>query len=82
MAVLVSFRPQCQRHQTILPSGCRAGFFMGDGAGVGKGRQVRSRIMCTDTVYFVHLGLNRSLHVGIFNYFIFLYTLLLLNVVC
>ena len=27
------------------------------------------------------IGLNRSIHVGIFNYFIFLYTLLLLNVV-
>ena len=53
MAVLVSFRPQCQRHQTILPSGCRAGFFMGDGAGVGKGRQVRNGVLCTDTVYFV-----------------------------
>ena len=23
-----------------LPTGCRAGFFLGDGAGVGKGRQV------------------------------------------
>lgn len=26
----------------ILPSGQRAGFFIGDAAGVGKGRQVRS----------------------------------------
>ena len=25
----------------ILPNGSRAGFFIGDGAGVGKGRQVR-----------------------------------------
>ena len=31
---------QCQRHQVILGSGERAGFFIGDGAGVGKGRQV------------------------------------------
>ncbi|XP_013397451.1 protein FORGETTER 1, partial [Lingula anatina] len=30
----------CQRHQHILPDGRRAGFFMGDGAGVGKGRQI------------------------------------------
>ncbi|XP_065056159.1 uncharacterized protein LOC135684506 [Rhopilema esculentum] len=30
----------CQRHQKILPNGTRAGFFIGDGAGVGKGRQV------------------------------------------
>ena len=27
-----------QRHQLILPSGERAGFLIGDGAGVGKGR--------------------------------------------
>lgn len=27
-----------QRHQIILPSGERAGFLIGDGAGVGKGR--------------------------------------------
>ncbi|KAK3607117.1 hypothetical protein CHS0354_014268 [Potamilus streckersoni] len=30
----------CQRHQMILPSGQRAGFFIGDAAGVGKGRQI------------------------------------------
>ncbi|XP_055959526.1 protein strawberry notch homolog 1 [Patella vulgata] len=30
----------CQRHQVILPNGQRAGFFIGDGAGVGKGRQI------------------------------------------
>lgn len=29
----------CQRHQHFLPDGTRAGFFLGDGAGVGKGRQ-------------------------------------------
>ena len=29
-----------QRHLTLLPNGRRAGFFIGDGAGVGKGRQV------------------------------------------
>ncbi|ESO98737.1 hypothetical protein LOTGIDRAFT_158685 [Lottia gigantea] len=30
----------CQRHQVLLPNGQRAGFFIGDGAGVGKGRQI------------------------------------------
>jgi hypothetical protein len=30
----------CQRHQYILPDGTRSGFFIGDGAGVGKGRQI------------------------------------------
>ncbi|XP_074642051.1 protein strawberry notch homolog 1-like [Tubulanus polymorphus] len=29
-----------QRHETILPSGERAGFLIGDGAGVGKGRTI------------------------------------------
>ena len=28
----------CQRHQQRLPNGSRAGFLVGDGAGVGKGR--------------------------------------------
>ena len=27
------------RHSLHLPSGARAGFFLGDGPGVGKGRQ-------------------------------------------
>jgi hypothetical protein len=36
----------CQRHQTFLPDGeHRAGFFIGDGAGVGKGRQVSGLIL-------------------------------------
>nr|XP_039270739.1 protein strawberry notch homolog 1-like isoform X3 [Styela clava] len=30
----------CQKHTTFLPSGERAGFLVGDGAGVGKGRTV------------------------------------------
>jgi hypothetical protein len=33
------------RHQTLLPNGARAAFFLGDGAGVGKGRQIASVIM-------------------------------------
>ncbi|PAA74115.1 hypothetical protein BOX15_Mlig015939g2 [Macrostomum lignano] len=28
----------CQRHETILPSGQRAGYLLGDGPGMGKGR--------------------------------------------
>lgn len=30
----------CQRHQILLGDGSRAGFFIGDAAGVGKGRQI------------------------------------------
>lgn len=30
----------CQRHATVLPDAQRAGFFIGDGAGVGKGRTI------------------------------------------
>ena len=30
----------CQRHEAFLPNGERAGFFLGDGVGLGKGRQV------------------------------------------
>eukprot|EP00731_Ephydatia_muelleri_P029060 Em0020g704a len=35
----------CQRHLTILPDGSRGGFFIGDGAGVGKGRQISGIIL-------------------------------------
>ena len=35
----------CQRHQSILPDGKRAGFLLGDGAGVGKGRQLAGIIL-------------------------------------
>ncbi|KAA3452504.1 protein strawberry notch-like [Gossypium australe] len=34
----------CQRHLQHLPSGARAGFFVGDGAGVGKGRTIAGLI--------------------------------------
>ena len=30
----------CQRHERMLPDKQRAGFFIGDGAGVGKGRTI------------------------------------------
>ncbi|XP_057765219.1 protein FORGETTER 1 [Salvia miltiorrhiza] len=34
----------CQRHLQHLPGGDRAGFFLGDGAGVGKGRTIAGLI--------------------------------------
>ncbi|CAN0561137.1 unnamed protein product, partial [Ectocarpus sp. 12 AP-2014] len=34
-----------QRHTHLLPDGKRAGFFIGDGAGVGKGRQIAGIIL-------------------------------------
>ena len=34
----------CQRH-TALTAGTRSGFFLGDGAGVGKGRQISAIIL-------------------------------------
>lgn len=35
----------CSKHQQILPSGERAGFCIGDGAGIGKGRQISACIL-------------------------------------
>ncbi|XP_018415037.1 PREDICTED: protein strawberry notch homolog 2 isoform X2 [Nanorana parkeri] len=35
----------CQQHEVILPGGQRAGFLIGDGAGVGKGRTVAGIIL-------------------------------------
>ncbi|CAG9465812.1 unnamed protein product [Pedinophyceae sp. YPF-701] len=35
----------CDRHRTIMPDGTRAGFFLGDGAGVGKGRQIAGMVL-------------------------------------
>lgn len=35
----------CERHQQWLPNGQRAGFLLGDGAGVGKGRQLAAMIL-------------------------------------
>mmetsp|Transcript_37967 Transcript_37967/g.61745 ORF Transcript_37967/g.61745 Transcript_37967/m.61745 type:complete len:1109 (+) Transcript_37967:282-3608(+) len=35
----------CQRHQSRLPNGDRCGFFIGDSAGVGKGRQIAGILM-------------------------------------
>ncbi|CAJ0941779.1 unnamed protein product, partial [Mesorhabditis belari] len=34
----------CQMHERLLPSGERAGYLIGDGAGVGKGRTIASLI--------------------------------------
>lgn len=33
------------RHEQTLASGCTAGFFLGDGPGVGKGRQLAAMIL-------------------------------------
>ena len=35
----------CQRHETKLPTGERAGFFLGDGVGLGKGRQLAGIVL-------------------------------------
>ena len=35
----------CERHQSYLPDGRRSGFLLGDGAGVGKGRQLAGIIL-------------------------------------
>ncbi|KAK9798140.1 hypothetical protein WJX73_007295 [Symbiochloris irregularis] len=35
----------CTKHLQFLPNGERAGFFLGDGAGVGKGRQIAGVIL-------------------------------------
>lgn len=40
----------CQRHQQLLPDGTRAGMFIGDGAGVGKGRTIAG--MCVRAASF------------------------------
>ncbi|GFH20548.1 uncharacterized protein HaLaN_17689 [Haematococcus lacustris] len=34
----------CMRFKRFLPSGERCGFFLGDGAGVGKGRQIAALV--------------------------------------
>lgn len=35
----------CQRHEKFLKSGSRCGYFLGDGAGMGKGRQLAGLIL-------------------------------------
>lgn len=37
---LESITYACQQHERTLPDGCKAGFLIGDGAGVGKGRTI------------------------------------------
>ena len=34
----------CQKHEQISPDGYRYGFLLGDGAGIGKGREIASVI--------------------------------------
>ncbi|XP_017068055.2 protein strawberry notch homolog 1 [Drosophila eugracilis] len=52
----------CQAHEQILPSGDRAGFLLGDGAGVGKGRTIAGIIMDN----FIK-GRKRALWVSVSN---------------
>ncbi|SPP89820.1 blast:Protein strawberry notch homolog 1 [Drosophila guanche] len=52
----------CQAHERILPSGERAGFLLGDGAGVGKGRAIAG------IIYNNYLkGRKRSLWISVSN---------------
>ena len=39
LILMTMFTPS-QQHEQILPDGNRAGFLIGDGAGVGKGRTI------------------------------------------
>lgn len=50
----------CQRHEQWLPGRIRAGFFLGDGAGVGKGRTLAGMILEN-----WHCGRKRHLWVSI-----------------
>ncbi|KAK4484955.1 hypothetical protein RD792_007560 [Penstemon davidsonii] len=50
----------CQRHLQHLPSGDRAGFFLGDGAGVGKGRTIAGLIWEN-----WHLGRRKALWISV-----------------
>ncbi|XP_016944641.3 protein strawberry notch homolog 1 [Drosophila suzukii] len=52
----------CQAHEQILPSGERAGFLLGDGAGVGKGRTIAG------IIYDNYLkGRRRALWISVSN---------------
>ncbi|GIZ01189.1 protein strawberry notch homolog 1 [Caerostris extrusa] len=51
-----------QQHETILPDGSRAGFLIGDGAGVGKGRTLAGIIFEN---YL--LGLKRAIWLSVSN---------------
>lgn len=42
---LEAIRLACDRHQRMLPDGKRAGFFLADSTGVGKGRQIAGIIL-------------------------------------
>ena len=49
------------RHATQLPNGTTAGFFLGDGVGLGKGRQLAGIILDN----WLGLGLGLGLGVGL-----------------
>ncbi|EDV95999.1 GH16004 [Drosophila grimshawi] len=52
----------CQAHEQLLPSGERAGFLLGDGAGVGKGRTIAA------IIYENYLrGRKRALWISVSN---------------
>ncbi|KAL7732730.1 hypothetical protein ACLKA6_005878 [Drosophila palustris] len=52
----------CQAHEQLLPSGQRAGFLLGDGAGVGKGRTIAA------IIYENYLrGRKRALWISVSN---------------
>ncbi|KAG2496337.1 hypothetical protein HYH03_005567 [Edaphochlamys debaryana] len=44
-AQFAAVRMACAKHETRLKDGSRAGFFLGDGPGVGKGRQIAATIL-------------------------------------
>eukprot|EP00892_Ulva_mutabilis_P003294 jgi/Ulvmu1/1336/UM011_0064.1 len=62
---LEGVRYACKKHLEILTSGERAGFFIGDGAGVGKGRQIAGIILdnfCRGRTRHVWLSSSTDLH--------------------
>lgn len=46
----------CQRHDQLLPDGTRAGMFIGDGAGVGKGRTIAGASVLPSCTWTCHDG--------------------------
>ena len=51
----------CQRHQLILPGGTRAGFFLGDGAGVRKNEHIHTRTH-TESHTHTHTHIHTHTH--------------------
>lgn len=60
----------CQTHERFTPSNSRYGFFVGDGPGVGKGRQVAAIIVENYLRYnlaFIFRGRRRSIWFSVSN---------------